>query len=89
MKRNLLFAVLAITGFLFGMASCQKAPELTLTSSSNIEFSADGSSGSITFTANRDWTARANDSWVSVSPSSGAASDGAVTVTVRCNANTT
>ena len=89
MKRNLLFAVLAITGFLFGMASCQKAPELTLTSSSNIEFSADGSSGSITFTANRDWTAHANDSWVSVSPSSGAASDGAVTVTVRCNANTT
>ena len=68
---------------------CQKAPELTLTSSSNIEFSADGSSGSITFTANQDWTARANDSWVSVSPSSGAASDGAVTVTVRCNANTT
>ena len=89
MKRNLLFAFLAITGFLFGMASCQKAPELTLTSSSNIEFSADGSSGSITFTANRDWTARAYDSWVSVSPTSGTASDGAVTVTVRCNANTT
>lgn len=89
MKRNLLFAVLAITGFLFGMASCQKAPELTLTSSPNIEFSADGSSGSITFTANRDWTARAYDSWVSVSPSSGTASDGPVTVTVRCNANTT
>lgn len=89
MKRNLLFVVLAITGLPLWMSSCQKAPELTLTSSSNIEFSADGSSGSITFTANRDWTARANDSWVSVSPSSGAASDGAVTVTVRCNANTT
>jgi len=89
MKRNLLFAFMAITGLLFGMASCQKAPELTLTSSSNIEFSADGSSGSITFTANRDWTARAYDSWVSVSPSSGTASDGPVTVTVRCNANTT
>ena len=89
MKRNLLFVVLAITGLLCGISSCQKAPELTLTSSSNIEFSADGSSGSITFTANRDWTARANDSWVSVSPSSGAASDGAVTVTVRCNANIT
>lgn len=89
MKRNLLFVVLAITGLLLWMSSCQKAPELTLTSSSNIEFSADGSSGSITFTANRDWTARANDSWVSVSPSSGAASDGSVTVSVRCNANTT
>ncbi|MBR6876276.1 MAG: leucine-rich repeat protein [Bacteroidales bacterium] len=89
MKRNLLFVVLAITGLLLWMSSCQKAPELTLTSSSNIEFSADGSSGSITFTANRDWTARAYDSWVSVSPTSGTASDGPVTVTVRCNANTT
>lgn len=89
MKRNLLFLVLAIMGFLYGMTSCQKAPELTLTSSSNIEFSADGSSGSITFTANRDWRVSSSDSWVTVSPSSGAASDGPVTVNVRCNANTT
>ena len=89
MKRNLLFAVLAITGFLFGMSSCQKAPELTITGPTNIELSADGSSASITFTANRDWKVTSSDSWVSVSPSSGTAADGAVSVTVRCNANTT
>lgn len=69
--------------------SCQKAPELTITSPANIELSADGSSGSITFTANRDWRVSSSDSWVTVSPSSGAASDGPVTVNVRCNANTT
>lgn len=72
-----------------GLISCQKAPELTITSPASIELSAEGSSGSITFTANRDWRVSSSDSWVTVSPSSGAASDGTVTVTVRCNANTT
>lgn len=69
--------------------SCQKAPELTLTGPTSIELSEDGGSGSITFTANRDWSASSSDSWVSISPSSGKASDGPVTVSVRCNANTT
>lgn len=71
------------------LASCQKAPELTLTGPSSIELSVDGSSGSITFTANRDWTVSCSDSWVTVSPSKGEASKEPVTVTVRCNANTT
>jgi uncharacterized protein YjdB len=66
-----------------------KAPELTLTGPSSIELSVDGSSGSITFTANRDWTVSCSDSWVTVSPSKGEASKEPVTVTVRCNANTT
>lgn len=74
-------------GFL--IPACQKAPELTLSGPSSIELSVDGSSGPITFTANRDWTANASDSWVSISPSSGKASDGTVTISVRCNANTT
>lgn len=87
MTRKYLWMLLCATQFLF--ASCQKAPELTITSSSSVELSVDGSSGSITFTANRAWTASASDSWVSVSPSSGEASDKPVTVTVRCNANTT
>lgn len=85
--------VLAVALILFSVAfcfySCQKAPELTITSTSAVDLSVDGSSGSITFTANRDWTASSSDSWVSISPSSGKASDGTVTVTVRCNANTT
>lgn len=78
-----LFCILAV------VPSCQKAPELTITSSPNLELSVDGSSGTITFTANRDWRVSSSDSWVTVSPSSGTASDGPVTVNVRCNANTT
>ena len=84
--KKVLFAIAA--GLLL-LASCQKAPQLTITSPASIDLNVDGSSGTITFTANRDWTVSASDSWVTVSPSSGAASDAPVTVTVRCNANTT
>ena len=86
MKRTITI-VLALSTVFF--IACQKAPELTITSPGSIELSADGSSGSITFTANRDWSVSCQDSWITVSPSSGSASDGSVTVTVRCNANTT
>lgn len=88
MKRVLTFALILLNATLC-FYSCQKAPELTITSASTINLSADGSSGSITFTANRAWTASSSDSWVTVSPSSGEASDKPVTVSVRCNANTT
>lgn len=85
------FIVLLLTavGIAIGLASCQKAPELTLTGPASLEISADGGSNSITFTANRDWSVRSSDSWVSVSPSSGTASDGTVTVSIRCSENTT
>ena len=69
--------------------SCQKAPEFTYTGSANIESKAEGSSFSLTFTANRDWSVSTSDSWLSVSPSSGLASDGPITVSVSCNPNTT
>lgn len=69
--------------------SCQKAPELSVTSPSSIDLSVDGGIGSITFTANRNWKASSSDSWVIVSPMSGEASDKPVTVNVHCNANTT
>lgn len=88
MKHSLLY-FLSLPAVLTLFFSCQKAPELTLTGPSNIELSADGSSASITFTANRDWSISSSESWVSTTPSSGAATDGPVTVSVRCNANTT
>lgn len=70
-------------------SACVKAPQVTISTPENIELSADGSSGSITFTANRDWSIRCSDSWVSVSPSSGQASKEAITVKVSCYANMT
>ena len=88
MKRVLAFALILLSAAPC-FYSCKKTPELTITSTSNIELSVDGGSGSITFTANRDWSASSSDSWVTLSPSSGTASDGTVTVSVRCNANTT
>lgn len=88
MKRFIVL-LLTIAGIAVGLSSCQKAPELTLTGPASLEISADGGSNSITFTANRDWSVRSSDSWVSISPSSGTASDGTVTVSIRCNENTT
>ena len=80
-----------ITVFLsiVSLASCQKPPELTLSSLDVIGVSSEGSSGHITFTANRDWSAACSESWIHVSPSSGPAADGEITVSIRCDANTT
>ena len=75
--------------FLLCLASCRKAPVLTIPNPSNVELSADGSSATISFTANGDWRATSSDPWVTVSPSSGKASDGPISVTIRCAANTT
>lgn len=87
MTHNSLWSVLCTALLLF--AACQKAPELTITSPASIELSADGSNGTITFMANRDWRVSSSDSWVTISPSSGEASNQPVTVSVRCDANTT
>ena len=84
MKRLIAFVALLIC-----LAACQKAPQLSLISPASVDLSEDGSSGTITFSANRDWTISTSDSWLSVSPTSGSASDEPVTVTVRCGANTT
>lgn len=88
MKHAFHFA-LSLTFLLAVITSCQKAPELTITSPASIDLSADGSSGSITFMANRAWRVSSSDSWVTLSPSSGEPSETPVAVSVRCNANTT
>ena len=88
MKR-IITITLTLVSLISFLSSCQKTPELTVTSPASIDLSVDGSSGSITFTANRNWTVSSSDSWLTISPSSGTASDGPMTVTVRCNANTT
>ncbi len=72
-----------------GISACQKAPELSIVELPNNDYSADGGSLTLSFKANRDWAITTSDSWVTVSPSKGTATDGVVTVTVRCEANTT
>jgi hypothetical protein len=66
---------------------CQKAPSLTLTSSSDLVVEAGGGTATLTFTTNTDWTIRA-DSWIHVTPFSGAASKKALSVTATVDANT-
>lgn len=87
--RRIVSIFVALIFAIAGLYSCQKAPELTLSGPTTVELSADGGSGSITFTANRDWMASCSESWIHVSPSSGSAADGQITVSIRCDANTT
>ena len=54
-----------------------------------MELNMQNASGSVTFTTNCAWTATASESWLSVSPSSGEASDAPVTVTVSATPNDT
>lgn len=77
------------TALLLLLGACQKPPQITMTTPTIIDLSAGGGSGTITFTANRDWTASCSDFWVHVSPSSGTASKDPATVTARCDVNTT
>ena len=87
MKAIRLIAVLG--GLLLAASACQEESSLTVSSSSSINLGANGSSDIVSFTSNRDWTATASESWVSVYPSSGSASESAITVTVSAQANTT
>lgn len=88
MKRflNILGIVLALS---IVATSCEKAPFLTLSTPKTINFTDQGGTQSITFTANRDWSVSSSDSWCKVSPSSGNKADGNITVTLTCEQNTT
>lgn len=88
MKRFLGYLSLLIGAILL-VNACQKAASLTLNTPGEVQILANGSSGSITFSVNRAWTVSSSSPWCKVSPSSGAASDAPVTVTVTCDPNDT
>lgn len=81
-----IFLTVVFIGMLW---SCQKAPEFTFSGPSTIELKAEGGSSTISFTANRDWSISTSDPWVSVSPSSGSAADGTISVSVMGGPNAT
>lgn len=81
--------IIALLFVIISLFSCQKAPFLTLNTPSSISFSEQGGTQDIIFQANRNWSASSSESWCKVSPASGTASNGPVSVTVRCDANTT
>lgn len=86
MKRVLtLISIIFCFALLF---SCQQAPMLSVSGPRSYTFTRDGGTQSFTFTCDRDWRVSTSDSWISVSPSSGSASDGETTVNIKCNPNT-
>ena len=86
MKRELCILCLGVLLF-----SCQKTQEplLSLDSPTTFSFPADGGTETISFSANREWTASSSDSWVSVSPSSGSGTATPIRITLSGEANTT
>lgn len=88
MKR-IISQILVLISMILMMASCQKAPFVTLNTPRSFTFTQDGGTQSITFTCNRDWNVSSSESWIQVSPSSGSATDGEITVKITCAANTT
>lgn len=84
-KTSLAFIISLLVVF----TSCEKEPFIIINTPQEITFSEQGGSQSISFTANRNWSVSSTESWVKVSPSSGASSDGSITVTLTCEQNTT
>lgn len=74
---------------IIGVSSCE--PEtILLVSQTTLSVTDDGGTSSLSFTANKAWTASSDQSWCKVSPSSGDASEkNNVTISVSCDANTT
>ena len=85
--------IAAFSAFLLLACACQEepapAPELKISTPPSIELDLLNSSGTVSFTTNCDWTATTSESWLSVYPSSGTASDDPVTVTVSASPNDT
>ena len=81
--------LLSIVLSIICLAACQKAPFLSLTGSRSFSFSRDGGTQTITFTCNKDWSASSTESWLRISPSSGSASDGTISVAMTCSPNNT
>lgn len=89
MKASSLFTALGI--IVFFASACEKEPSLDITTptASGVELSSNGASGTVTITANHDWTATPSESWVTVTPTSGKASDKPVKITISAGTNKT
>lgn len=79
----LLFSCLVL---LPAASSCQQPAAIT--APGELSFTAAGDGQTITVTVNRDWRISSSESWCIASPQSGVSSDAPVTVTVRCQPNT-
>lgn len=88
MKRYLALTLVFFSTIAF-LSSCEKAPFVTTTGPRSYNFTRQGGTQTFAFSCNRDWSVSSTESWIRISPSSGAASDGDITVTITCSPNTT
>ena len=81
--------IAALSALMLLGCTSQIEPELNISTPLSIELDRQNPSSSVSFTTNCAWTATTSESWLSVSPSSGDASDDPVTVTVSATPNDT
>ena len=86
MKQRLLTLILIVP--LLVCCNKQPDPKIDITGGTEFSFTEEAGSGTVTFTSNTDWTATASESWVTVSPTSGAGSDQPAKITITCEPNT-
>lgn len=78
-----------LSAFVIMLVGCTEDPVLTLRSGNNtIDIPSNGGSASISISCNNTWSASSSASWITVSPSSGAAGDCNITITTAANSET-
>ena len=62
-------------------------PVIEIVGDKEFTIACEGGSQSISFTSNVEWTAVSEDSWVTITPASGKASESTITITFTCEKN--
>ena len=81
--------LIVIVCMILMVASCQQVPLITMTGPLSYTFTRDGGIQSVSFACNRDWSVSSTESWITVSPSKGSATEGETKITIICSPNTT
>jgi len=84
--RRLLNSILLFLG-MAAFVACGKEGSLSVISDSNLSFTQDGGRISVSFSSSGDWVVTTQDSWLSVSPSSGFASTEPLSFVLFCDYN--
>lgn len=92
-----LLTLLAISVLLIGCSGDEpvkpvpptpEADKINVTSGTSLTLQSEESTGTITISSNVSWKASATESWVELSPTSGAAGNSSITVKVKENEST-
>lgn len=85
MKKLIAIAFAALSVLVMASCTPEEPVDALTVNTSEISFTNDGGSQSVSFTTNVDWTAAPDQDWITVSAGSGAAGDATITITVAAN----